>query len=55
VLHIADNQCLLLLLLLLLHTEPIISLVDGLLEGDHSVRDCLAKGNFGECLCCMHS
>lgn len=27
--------------------EPIISLVDGLLEGDHSVRDCLAKGNFG--------
>lgn len=27
--------------------EPIISLVDGLLEGDHCVGDCLAKGNFG--------
>lgn len=27
--------------------EPIITLVDGLLEGDHCVADCLAKGNFG--------
>lgn len=30
------------------HIEPIITLVDGLLEGDHCVGDCLAKGNFGE-------
>lgn len=29
------------------NTEPIITLVDGLLEGDHCVADILAKGNFG--------
>jgi hypothetical protein len=62
--HLCMCATLLLLLLLLLcccfaaaaaaaaaTTEPIITLVDGLLEGDHCVADCLAKGNFGGCVC----
>jgi hypothetical protein len=36
------------LLFCVLSPEPIITLVDGLLEGDHCVADCLAKGNFGK-------